>query len=63
MRVICIEAKIILAVTLRFTTRMLEDLHPMLNSFHHYANCNDDNDELYVLGIKQQGSDDKKNDE
>lgn len=40
---------------------MLEDLHGMLNSFHHYAN--DDNDELYVLGIKQQGSDDKKNDE
>ena len=61
MRVICIEAKIILAVTLRFTTRMLEDLHRMLNSFHHYAN--DDNDELYVLGIKQQGSDGKKNDE
>ena len=61
MRVICIEAKIILAVTLRFTTRMLEDLHRMLNSFHHYPN--DDNDELYVLGIKQQGSDDKKNDE
>ena len=61
MRVICIEAKIILAVTLRFTTRMLEDLHRMLNSFHHYPN--DDNDELYVLGIKQQGSDGKKNDE
>ena len=58
MRVICIEAKIILAVTLRFTTRMLEDLHRMLNSFHHYPD-----DELYVLGIKQQGSDDKKNDE
>ena len=62
MRVICIEAKIILAVTLRFTTRMLEDLHRMLNSFHHYAN-DDNDDELYVLGIKQQGSDDKKNDE
>ena len=40
---------------------MLEDLHRMLNSFHHYPD--DDNDELYVLGIKQQGSDDKKNDE
>ena len=41
---------------------MLEDLHRMLNSFHHYAN-DDNDDELYVLGIKQQGSDGKKNDE